>query len=61
MIRNKIEDLMYLFDVKEPVVLTDEILDLLIQEFEELKKEMEGCTGEDCLYPIERRLNQLKN
>ena len=51
---------MYLFNVKEPVVLTDEILDLLIQEFEELKKEMDGCTGEDCLYPIQRRLNELK-
>lgn len=60
MIREKIEDLMYSFNIKESIYIKDEMLNLLIQELEYLKKEMEGCTGEDCLYPIEKRLNELK-
>ena len=29
-------------------------------EKEEIKKEMEGCTGEDCTYPIDKLINELK-
>lgn len=55
-IREKIEDLVN----EKQVVLVNEIIYLFILELEDLKKEMEGCTGEDCLYPIEKRLNELK-
>lgn len=40
--------------------LADIITDMFIEKLEEIKEDMKGCTGEDCQYPLDKAIKELK-
>jgi len=60
--KEEIKHLIYHIDCEREKLdfITNDILDVFSRKLEEIKKEMEGCTGEDCIYPIDKLINELK-
>jgi len=60
--KEEIKHLMYDLNCEREKLdyIVDHILDVFKHKLEEIKQDMEGCTGEDCQYPLDKVIKELK-
>lgn len=60
--KDEIEHILYDLNCERERIdlVVHHITEVFIKKLEEIKKDMEGCTGEDCQYPLNKAINELK-